>query len=109
VTKQFTGPEYDEIDPRIRAVLHDQEPSQPPAVYGSGAGRSSASGSLAGGFAPANQYADEDDEETAKMPAAPDEDEPDEWPEQQQDWSEWSRPPLPRYGPSHGPTREDDR
>ena len=38
------------------------------------------------------------------MPAAPEQDTQDEWPEQQ-DWSEWSRPPLPRYGPRH----EDDR
>ncbi len=57
VTKKFTGPEYDEIDPRIRAVLQDQTPSQPPAVYNSGAGRSAASGNLSGGYAPANQYA----------------------------------------------------
>jgi hypothetical protein len=105
VTKKFTGPEYDEIDPRIRAVLQDQSPAQPPSVYSDGAGRSSSSGNLSGGFAPDNQYADEDEEETAKMPATPGENEPDEWPEQQQDWSEWSRPPLPRYGP----TREDDR
>jgi hypothetical protein len=104
VTKKFTGPEYDEIDPRIRAVLQDQTPSQPPAVYNSGAGRSAASGNLSGGYAPAGQYGDEDEEETAKMPTAPEQDTQDEWPEQQ-DWSEWSRPPLPRYGP----TREDDR
>jgi hypothetical protein len=106
VTKKFTGPEYDEIDPRIRAVLQDQRPSQPPAVYDSGSGRSAGSGSLSGGYAPAGQYGDEDEEETAKMPA-PQQDAQDEWPEQQ-DWSEWSRPPLPRYGPN-GPTREDER
>jgi hypothetical protein len=112
-TKKFSGPEHDEIDPRIRAVLQDQAPSQPPAVYqdgsGQGAGRGLASGNLAGGFAAADQYGGEDDEETAKMPAAaPDEDATEEWPEQQ-DWSEWSRPPLPRYGPAQDnrPGRDD--
>lgn len=110
VTKKFTGPEYDEIDPRIRAVLQDQSPSQPPSVYNESLGRSHASGNISGGFAPADQYADADEEETAEMPAAPQADAPGEWPEQQ-DWSEWSRPPLPRYGPTPGAhhEREDDR
>jgi hypothetical protein len=105
VTKKFTGPEYDEIDPRIRAVLQDQTPSQPPATYSDSYGRSSVSGNISGGYPAADQYADEDEVETAQMPAAPNRDAPDEWAEQQQDWSEWSRPPLPRYGPQ----RDDDR
>jgi hypothetical protein len=104
VTKKFTGPEYDEIDPRIRAVLQDQTPSQPPATYSDSYGHSPASGNISSGHPAADQadqYADQDEEETARMPAAPHRDAPDEWAEQQQDWSEWSRPPLPRYGPQH--------
>jgi hypothetical protein len=110
VTKQFTGPEYDEIDPRIRAVLQDQSPSQPPAVYQDGYGRGPVSGNISGGTA-ADPYANlrnPDEEETAEMPAARDENELAEWAEQQ-DWSEWSRPPLPRYGPTQDnrPGRDD--
>jgi hypothetical protein len=107
VTRQFTGPEYDEIDPRIRAVLQDQEPSQPPAVYSDNRdshGRGSAPGNISGGFAATDQYADPDEVETAQMPAATDRDAQDEWPAQQE-WSERARPPLPRYGPRD----EDDR
>jgi hypothetical protein len=100
-TKKFTGPEYDEVDPRIRAVLQDQTPPRPPATYSDSYGHNPASGNNSGGDPAADQYADEDGEETAKMPAAPDRDAPDEWMEQQQDWSEWSRPPLPRFGPQH--------
>jgi hypothetical protein len=104
VTKGFTGPEYDDVDPRIRAVLRDETPSQPPAVYNDNYRCAPASGNVSGPFGYADQYAEADEEETAKMPTPPERAAPDEWPEQQ-DWSEWSRPPLPRYGP----TRDDDR
>jgi hypothetical protein len=117
VTKKFTDPDYDEIDPRIRAVMQDQAPSQPPSVYQEsyrqGHGGGPASGEISGGLAPAGRRAaerDPDEEQTAEMPAAADKETAEEW-QERQDWSEWSRPPLPRYGPTRDnrPTHEGDR
>jgi hypothetical protein len=97
VTKKFTGPEYDEIDPRILAVLRDQKPSQPPA-FGTGPASRRASGVF--------DYSDQSpDQDADDLDAEDDEEDTDEMPATAPDQG-WSRPPLPRYGPPPDALRE---
>jgi hypothetical protein len=110
VTKRFTGPEYDEIDPRILAVLQDQSTSHPQS-YIQDYSQRHVSGNTSGALDDADDYDDDDTdddqaadeagdvEETEEMPTPPPEGAP----------GEWSRPPLPRYGPPKDSYGEDDR